>query len=412
MNLVPRIPVPTGKALLPYQEDGVRWMLGRRAMLVADEMGLGKTITACGFINCYPRIRTVLVVCPASMRLTWYKASVNWLTTRPETFTVLSYEKMVQLDKTAPWDLVIFDEAHYLKNKDAIRSREARKVKARVKVLLSGSPIPDRPIDGWHLLHLLNPEKFHWKTYYRYGVKFCGGKQVYVSRRKKVWDFTGASHLDELANVLAPVMLRRLKRDVATQIPPKTRRVVEFPMEGLKKDVLDLIAVEAELAITDYSTARRELGIAKIPLAASFIENMMEQNIPTVVFAHHLEVIEQLTKRLKAWSPVVLTGATSEIKRNEAIEKFMGGGTNLFIGQMIAAGTGITLTRSSHVVFAEQSWQPGVIQQAEDRVHRVTQDNPVTIYYLVFENSLDARMAKKWAGKQEDIDLIVDGGKR
>ncbi len=409
--LVPRIPLQPGKALLPYQADGIRWMLGRRSFLLGDEMGLGKTISVCGWLNCYPRIKSVLVVCPASMRLPWYRASVEWLTSRPETFTVLSYEKMVELDKSFPWDVVVFDEAHYLKNRDTARSKEARKIQTRARILLSGSPIPDKPIDGWHLLHLLLPTEWPWESYHRYGVKFCAGRRVKVARNKMVWDFSGASHLDELAEILRPVMLRRLKKDVATQIPPKTRRIVEFPLDGVSGEIRNLIDATAELELSEYSTARRELGMAKVPFCVPFIANMLEQRLPVVVFAHHLDVIKTLVEKLKAWSPVVLTGSSTNVQRNKAVQDFQEGRTNLFIGQMRAAGTGITLTRSSHAVFCEQDWTPGTLAQAEDRIHRVTQVNPATIYYLVFENSLDARMARKWSTKQSDIDTIMKEGK-
>jgi SWI/SNF-related matrix-associated actin-dependent regulator 1 of chromatin subfamily A len=215
-------------------------------------------------------------------------------------------------------------------------------------------------------------------------------------------------------------MIRRLKKDVLTELPDKTRQVVEISSQGYEK----VLAKEQKrlsgykdqvkglsLGVTDFSEVariRHETALAKVPAVVKHLKDLLEEQSKVVCFAWHRDVIEKINEAFK--NSVVVTGATPLKKRQEYIDRFQADSNccNLFIGNIMAAGTGITLTASSCVVFAELDWVPGNIAQAEDRCHRVGQSDNVLVQHVVLERSIDAYIAKMLVQKQEVIDTALD----
>lgn len=226
----------------------------------------------------------------------------------------------------------------------------------------------------------------------------------------------GAANLNELAEKLQPYMLRRLKGDVLTELPAKTRQTIIFP--ATSRDVRDAIAVEREMEslsmsgasvaqLADLARARKTLGMAKVPAALEHIQNVLESEPKVVVFAHHRDVISAILTRAGV-KAVSITGDTSSKARHAAVEAFQNDPeVRLFVGNLQAAGVGLTLTAASVAIFVEQDWTPGVLFQAEDRIHRIGQSRPVLIQYLVFDGSLDARMSKSLARKEKIIQEAI-----
>lgn len=419
------IPCAPGLEYLPYQEEGIEFAMNRPVCLFGDEMGLGKTIQAIGWMNCHPGLSTVLVVCPATLKINWRREMDKWLISPFVDVTITNYDQLHKLDRSKHYDLCILDEAHYIKNRKAIRSRYCRGIKATYRLALTGTPMLNRPIELWHILHWLAPEIWPMSSYMKYALRYCG-----AYRNHWGWVMDGATHLDELRMHLSYIMIRRLKKDVLKDLPPKRRQIIELPWKGVSRDLRERLKAALELVRkieSDYAhdvrkmesaiqivwseiaEARHEAGLAKVPMAIDLIHDAIAANGKVVVFAYHRDVIEQLNNALVDYYPAVIHGDTSLRARQCAVDRFQNDpNVKVFIGQTTAAGVGITLTAASHVIFVELDWTPGVMSQAEDRLHRIGQRESVLVQHLALEGSLDAHMAKTLVRKQSILDKALN----
>ncbi len=425
------IPVPAGLSYLPYQKAGIAYAIKRSSTLIGDEMGLGKTIQAIGVINATAP-KTVLVVCPASLKINWKNEMTKWLVADrdiqivngggeqiPATpdviiinYDVLSKHKDAINART--WDLVIMDEAHYIKNNTAARTKVAVGIKANRKVVLTGTPITNRPIELQPIAGYLDPATFG--NYFKFGVRYAGAHQINIGR-KTVWDFNGSSNLDELQRVLRQsFMIRRKKDEVLKELPEKVRQIIVLPnsdySDQIKKEFETLADAVDETSSEDIefeqmSGVRHETALAKVNDVVTHVAAIDHQ---VVVMAHHKDVVDGIKAGLEAAgkSVVTLTGDCNQAHRQNAVETFQAGNADVFIGTIGAAGVGITLTSASHVVFAELDWVPGNMSQAEDRCHRIGQDSSVLVQHLVVDGSIDARLAQVLVGKQRVLDKALD----
>lgn len=355
------------------------------------------------------------------------------------------------------WDLLILDESHRVKNSRAqqteavLGSFPAKKsiprslglvdVSDRV-LFMTGTPVTNRIKDLWTTIRTIAPNTIG-KSFFAFAKRYCDAVHNGYG-----WDFNGASNLAELQHRLRTeaggCMVRRVKEEVLKELPDKRRSVIALDAkDGIVKE-LDLTAraYEEELAaleveklmakaqrdIEAYDRAvkrmsaiqkamfeelaaeRIRLGKAKAPIASEWIIDQLEGGLhKVVVFAHHKAVIETLMTRLGAYNPVQLTGDTPMDQRQKAVDEFQSNpNVRVFVGNMQAAGVGITLTAASDVVFVELDWTPANILQSEDRCHRIGQKDCVNVYHLVFDQSLDQRMAELLVKKMDDADSALD----
>jgi len=449
------VPCPTGLAYLPFQRAAIAYALGRKNTLLADEMGLGKTIEALGVINADPSARRILIVCPASLKLNWVRECERWLVaertvgvagkTYPENadVVIVNYEILGKwaAELGGSWDVLVADECHYVKNRNAKRSRHLYALNARRRLLLTGTPILNRPVEIQPIAGLLDPETFG--HFLNFAKRYCKPK-----RNRFGWDFSGASNLPELHEKLrGTIMVRRTKADVLGELPPKRRQVIELPSDGLA----DLISIEEQAwaeharrlkqlrafsgetratradpsdeelaalregvnaAFGELSKLRHATAVAKVPLVVDHVQNALLASGKLVVFGHHREVVSEIAGAFGK-SAVTLTGGDSAEKRQAAVDRFQkDADCTVFVGSIRAAGLGLTLTASAHVVFAELDWVPAHLTQAEDRTHRIGQRDSVLVQHLVLQNSLDARMVRTLIQKQRVVDEALDGDVR
>jgi len=331
-------------------------------------------------------------------------------------------------------DILILDESHYIKNARTKRARAVKKLHATAlrTFALTGTPITNRPVELYTTLNLLDPHTWHNRN--DYIREFCGGEPG------------GASNLAELqARLRSTVMVRRRKEDVLTELPAKRRQMIELDpskytavllrekqaVDARKKSVAELRdrlakldkdtqrkeyeAAAAKLrqqyqdAFNEISCVRHETAVAKIPDVIDFIADALRSEQKVLVFAHHRDVIDALETAFLRQGVVTLTGSHSQDQRQYAIDSFQNDrDTRVFIGSTTAAGIGITLTAASTVIFAELDWVPANLTQAEDRTHRIGQLHSVSVYHLVVDGSLDAKMAKLLVRKQAIIDQALD----
>ena len=450
------IPAPEGQEYFGFQKAGIKFATSRANTLFGDEMGVGKTIQAIGVMNAMPEIKRVLIVCPASLRINWRTELNAWLTRPmeigiaisndlPDTdilvinFDILS--RHVDALTSRHYDLLIVDEAHYVKNEKTKRYKAVKAIADSIKrkMFLTGTPIPNRPREGFAIFNLLAPSVF--PKFFPYAMRYCA-----ATKNRFGWDMDGASNLDELQNKLREsFMIRRLKKDVLTELPDKLRQIIALPENGLasviksenakikeweaaleaaqsRLDALDgqedtpeyADAVRAlnsavQAAFAEMSKLRHDTALAKAPYVAEHVKGLLEEVDKIVVMAHHHDVVDILMDALADYNPVRLTGRDSISNKDAAVQAFQNDPkTRVFVGSILAAGVGLTLTAASTVVFAEMDWVPGNMSQAEDRLHRIGQKDSVLVQHVVVDGSLDARMAQILVEKQAVLDAALD----
>jgi SWI/SNF-related matrix-associated actin-dependent regulator 1 of chromatin subfamily A len=459
------LPRPVGLDYLAYQRAGILYGVDRANVLIADEMGLGKTIQGIGIANADPLVTSVLIICPASLKINWQREWQKWdvkgLTVGiangafPSTQVVIVNYDILKKHRAAidarHWDMMIADEVHYCKNPKAQRTalvfggKDIQPITADRRVFLTGTPIVNRPVEMWTLIQALDPQGIG-SHFFRFAMRYCAAKQKRAGN-KMVWDFSGASNLPELQDKLRErFMVRRLKCDVLTDLPPKTRQIIALPvppefqhlvsseredfdafedaMENLRADIdlaeaagdevartiaADALKAAAKTAFTEMSGKRHEVAMAKVPAVIGHVTDLLESTPKVLVFAHHIDVIDALMDGLALFNPVKVTGSCSMDQRQAAVDALQKDpNCRVFIGNIKAAGVGLTLTEANTVVFAELDWTPAAMSQAEDRAHRIGQRDNVLVQHLVFDGSLDSVIAKKLVAKQNIIDRALD----
>ncbi len=446
------IPAPPGLTYMPFQRAGIAYARTRVATLFGDEMGLGKTIQAIGVVNLDPEPWPVLVVCPASLKLNWRREMEKWLV-KPclpmlagdwfpisADVVIINYERLPKWERaiaSRKWRTLIVDEAHKVKNDETIRTRQTLAIKAERRLLLTGTPIVNRPAELFTLINYLAPEAFPDAK--NFNLRYAKAKPT---------DARGKILLAELQDRLRAVcMVRRLKRDVLKELPPKVRQVVEFELEGdaalavtrekaavadraehmitlklavelakaadnpeVYAEAVAALKVGVSASLAEMSKLRHDTAVAKVPDVVAFLKESLESSEEKIVlFAHHRDV-EDAYHQAFAKLAVVHRGGMSDQEKDAAERRFKTDPhIRLFIGSIEASGVGINLQEaSSHVVFAELDWTPAGMTQAEDRCHRIGQRDSVLVQHLVLAESLDATMAQTLVEKQAVIDAALD----
>jgi SWI/SNF-related matrix-associated actin-dependent regulator 1 of chromatin subfamily A len=460
------VPAPAGKDYFPFQKAGVKFAVEvfkeHKGALIADEMGTGKTIQSAGVINVLNPDR-VLVICPASLKYNWERELKRWLVHPKDVIVVngddvdfslnaiyiINYDILHRIpEENYQYNLIIVDECHYIKNPKARRSKLVKSItKTSVKrggkvLFLTGTPIVNRPIELYPILELAAPSAFG--NFWSYAKRYCNAHYNGYG-----WDFRGASNLEELQQRLrSSIMIRRLKKDVLKELPPKMRKVVPLKIERFvgEEEIVQLL--NESLQLREYIKVLREVAkegrgneelaevmqvfdekmkvvfervaemrkfyaLQKAPFAATYIVDMLkdEDTDCVVVFAHHHDVfgvLEGVFERAGI-SYVKITGKESAEGRQRAVETFQSGGAQVALCSIIAAGVGITLTRARTAVFVELDWVPGNILQAEDRLHRIGQEAEcVDIHYIVARYTLDENFADYLTRKIEIIEKALN----
>lgn len=420
--------MPTNKKLRPYQIEGVKQLIDltahRGAAILADEPGLGKTIQVAEYINRTLPEGPVLIVCPASLRLNWEKELSAWMTWKPFSIDIVSYEtvtagKVILSSLYDRYSLVVFDEAHYLKSPSAKRTKACLAIPASTRLFLTGTPVVNRPMDLFPILQSIGIKL----TKLEFGIRYCNGRLVQIrwKPRKFAWDFSGASRTEELnANLRKHCMVRRTKAEVLSELPAKIRQVIELGIphgesitlrnavnrmfDGMESAAANLAELK-KIAFGELAKARLDNAKHKLPYVLSYLNDLLEEENQVVVFAHHREIVDAIADAVSG--SVKLYGGMSDRQKDAAVSAFQSGKAPVFVGQIQAAGVGLTLTAARTVLFAELDWVPGNVIQAEDRCHRLGQTDTVRIIHLVAKDSVDARMVRALVNKQNIIEKVT-----
>lgn len=440
------VPFPAGVVPHDYQVAGIEYMLDLKVAYLADEPGLGKTLQVIGLAN-LKGVKRALVICPAHLRINWSREITKFGLGDPHVilfdprkpkpalpadgrsvWIIVSYETATKyaaaLRSLGPFDLLAADEAHALKEPTSKRAKvvlgtaylEPLTTAAKQLVFISGTPAPNRAAELWPILRATAP---HLIADCKGFAEFCDRFQYFV-QDDYGYSIRGSRNEDELGlRLRAGFMVRRKKEDVLPQLPPKIWKMVVWPSDAKTRRVLEkeapFSAAEIERngvpAGSPLAEVRREMGLAKLPLLAQYLEHLMESGIKKVLcFAHHREVVSGLHEALGRYGAVKVFGGVSDSTRQKAVDAFQNdAGCRLFFGNLQAAGTGLTLTSSHHVVLGEGSWVPGENDQAIDRCHRIGQEaRGVYVHLPVVEGSLDAMILGSAARKDSNLNKILD----
>lgn len=435
------------KCMFPYQREGVTRIVttfnGRA--LIGDEMGLGKTLQAISTFNYYNH-RTkkkgdLLVICPAYLRFTWKHELEKWC---PGTASSVILTGKDSLDQPAPliisyelaaakakelkkmkFAMVICDESHYLKGHKTKRTKAITPLVKSISraLLLSGTPALNRPIELYAQMHMLYPKVF--PKFRQYADRYCNGHMSPMG----FYDTSGMSNNYELKWITRKMaLIRRVKRDVLTDLPKKIRSEIYLKLK--KKDIKPMTPlfnkwselnvniprmVPASDAIKAAAFERkciiselfRKTSVAKVDAVKKVVKDMVDQGLKFLVFCYHKALMDAIQEVCP--SNMRIDGDTPIKKRQEYVEKFQNGDIQVAVLSMLAAGTGITLTASSIVLFAELYYTPGVVLQCEDRVHRIGQKNSCDIRYIIADGSLDNHIWKMLHYKLATLDTALDG---
>ena len=472
------LPAPDGLEYLPFQKAGIASALKRGNVLFGDDMGLGKTIQVIGMINASPDVKRVLIVCPATLKQNWMRELNKWLVRKfrigiatgqswPGGYAdivIMNFDiatKHAAKIQAELWDLVAIDEAHYLKNRESKRTlaifgmdpytakrqkvEPSPGVRGRLQIGMTGTPIPNRPSEGFGLFHWLAPDHEIFKSFFVYAKKFTGSFQFPGSG----YDPNGATNLDELQRELrGSIMIRRTKTQVLTELPAKRRVIIELEADSAFDAIADeseaaesheeelerlRAAVElakaeseeaytaavaalkkgASFAFTEMARLRHETAMATLPHAVEHVLTALkaDESHKVVVFCHHGDVAAGMLSALaeEGIGTASITQKTPIMQRQAESDRFQNDpDCRVFVGGIQSAGVGITLTAAWHVVFVELDWVPGNMSQAEDRCNRIGQRNSVLCEHLVIQGSIAATMAKRLVAKQNVIDSALD----
>lgn len=448
-----------GKKLYQHQEEGVKFLLSRKCCILADDMGLGKSIQSI-VAALESGADKILVVCPSSAKINWEREinvfcpdtviveGKKWVESK---FTIINYDILknfhtlhdgkkpkegeleVVLNRelaNAKYDLLIIDEAHYLKNNDSIRGKIMSELSVKHNIprvwLLTGTPVANRPMDFFNLLKIIkSPLANNWK---HYATRYCDARQFFRTLksglRRQIWLTDGASNLEELASKTKNIILRRLKTDVL-DMPDKVITPMHHKLDakGLREyDALwgDYLANRLEAGkkngnlqkdLVELILLRQFIAGQAIPYTIEMVENAIDMGRKVIIFTSFTEELEILAAHFGK-TAVKHNGPMTAKQKQKSVDAFQNNTkVKVFIGNIKSAGVAITLTEATVVIFNSFDWVTGSNEQAEDRAFRIGQKNDVNVYYQIFDNTISTRMWKMLKSKKNIINIILGDNK-
>lgn len=455
-----RVQAVMRRPLYRYQVDGAAWMAAQlaagKSAILGDDPGLGKSTQTIAAL-CVTRMFPAIIVCPTSLKINWAR-EFGWAQ-KPPLIEIVSKRAgrlhgadvtILNPDLLRPREeqlgnmgarVIVFDEAHVFKKPKpstwhlaAVATRLGHYI-GRV-LELTGTPIFNRVRDWWRLLHIADPKE--WAHFAHFEERYCRAPrddEPDERRRRVVTSYGRVENLDELHVRVEPVLLRRLKADVLQDLPPKSRRRIivqldELDMTAYRKASSDVLAWIQSQPMGDVRAraARRAQAIVKLTtlrhLAAQFkmrravpdyLDHWFDRDHPEplVLFAFHKEIIQRLyghCARLLGPHRVAIIGSADTVERRQAaVDLFNRGKANVFIAPIKCGGVGLNLQeRCSDSLFVERLWEPTLMTQAEDRLHRIGALRPVTATYVDAADTIDEYIAEINDAKQTLIGSALD----
>jgi SWI/SNF-related matrix-associated actin-dependent regulator 1 of chromatin subfamily A len=422
-----------GRSLFKHQEQAVKFLLKRKKCILSDDMGLGKTASSIA-AALLSGVQKILVICPANAKINWFREITNFINEeyvtivksgfwQPKFFTIVNYDILNRFHeiedkrkKTEPksyineegFDLIIVDEAHMIKNKSSIRGKIVSQISETVENvwLLTGTPIANRPMDYYNLLKVCEvPVVSNFQHFaYRYCAAKSFNKKLKSGKVKRIWLTDGASNLEELHQKTKNYILRRKKED-HLDLPPKIVSPFYLDLDNKKgyKEAFDDYLFWLELEgkklgvgrqMVEMVVLRKFISKEKVPMTVDMVQNFLEQSEDKkiIVFTVFTESLKEM-KKIFGDIAVCHNGEMSDKEKQKSIDEFQNNpNIRVFIGNIISAGSAITLTASDTTIFHDLDFSASNHQQAEDRNYRISQDKTVNVYYPIFQDTIEEKI--------------------
>ena len=421
---------------LEHQKESIQKLVENKKFILADDMGLGKT-TSTIIAALESGAKKILIICPATLKINWKREIENYsdksvyiaegknFNTESD-FVIINYDIIKNFHDTkkkgnsqildSNFDLVVIDEAHYIKNVTAQRTKLINDLVKKIDRLwlLTGTPMTSRPIDYFNLLSLVDsPVAKNWVAY---SIRYCQGYQFNAGGRK-IWNVTGASNLEELRDRTAGLTLRRLKENVLDLpdkiITPIYLRLKSKMYEEIMGEYYDWYDKNPEesksltVQFTKLTKIRQVIADEKITQTIELAENILEQGKKVIIFCNFTDSLEKITEHFGKMA-VKLNGSMSKVEKQYSVDQFQENEKiKVFVGNIKAASVGITLTAAEAVIFNDLSFLPSDHAQAEDRSYRYGQKNNVLVYYPIFENTIEGIIYDILNNKKQVIATVM-----
>jgi len=421
---------------LSHQKEAIQKLVENKKYILADDMGLGKT-TSTIIAALESGAKKVLIICPATLKINWKREIENYSDrtiyiaegknfSTEHDFVIINYDILKNFHDSkkkddsqilsANFDLVVVDEAHYIKNAQAQRTKVINDIVKRVDRLwlLTGTPMTSRPIDYYNLLSLVDsPVAKNWMAYV---IRYCSGYQFKVGARK-VWNVMGSSNLEELRERTSNTITRRLKEDVL-DLPDKIITPVYLRLKS--KDYEELMgeyfnwyeknpdeSKSLTVQFTKLTKVRQVIANEKISQTIELAENILEQGKKVIIFCNFTDSLNQIVEHFGK-SAVKVDGSMAKHDRQYSVDQFQENEKiKVFVGNIKAAGVGLTLTAAEAVIMNDLSFLPSDHSQAEDRAYRFGQKNNVLVYYPIFENTIEGVIYDILNNKKQVIATVM-----
>jgi len=409
-----------------HQEDGIKFLMKNKKCILADDMGLGKTYQSI-VAALESGAERVLIICPSSLKINWMREVQNFCDDvsiitgtywDPARFTIINYDILKNFHTVKEknkeyeeWelrreiadfnpDLLILDEAHYVKNhkskRGAILKDLSKNFSCERVWLLTGTPIANRPMDYYNLLSIIDsPITNNWV---HYAKTYCDGMR-FRKNGKYVWVTKGASNLDELSSKTKRTILRRKKEDVL-DLPEKLITPVYLELENVDgyKSVWEDYLVKRKLEgkkgnpardLVEMTLLRTFIAMETVPYSIEKAEEALELNKKVIIFCNFNDEMDAFNRHFGN-KAVCVRGGMSDKQKQLSVDRFQEDDScKVFVGQIKAAGVGLTLTKAEIVIMNSLDWVPGNHEQAEDRAYRIGQKETVNIYYMLMDDTID-----------------------
>jgi len=421
---------------LQHQKEAIEKLAGSRRFILADDMGLGKT-TSTIIAALETGAKKVLIICPASLKINWQREIENYSDrsvyiaegkkfSTDSDFVIVNYDilknfhdmkdKSKSLLNQSEFELVILDEAHMISNPQAQRTKIINHYVKNIKRvwLLTGTPMTSRPMNYYNLLNIIeSPVAQNWMAY---AIRYCQGYQ-FTAGKRKVWNVTGASNLEELRDRTSKQILRRLKEDVLDLpdkiISPVYLRLKSKEYEELMGEYYDWFDNKKEesssltVQFSKLMKVRKVIANEKTKQTIEFAENIIEQGKKVIIFTNFTDTLQTIYQHFGKQA-VYLDGSCSKPHRQHAVDEFQDNEKiKVFVGNLKAAGVGLTLTAAEVVIMNDLSFVPAEHAQAEDRAYRYGQKSNVLVYYPLYENTIEGAIYDILNRKKEIIRTVM-----
>ncbi len=421
---------------LEHQKLAIEKLTGSKRYILADDMGLGKT-TSTIIAALETGAKKILIICPATLKINWQREIENYTDrsiyisegknfSTEHDFVIINYDilknfydlkdKENSLITKCGFDLIIIDEAHYIQNAQAQRTKliNGFSTKTERLWLLTGTPMTSRPMNYFNLLSLIeSPVAQNWMAY---AIRYCQGYQ-FTAGKRKIWNVSGASNLEELRDRTSRQVLRRLKTEVL-DLPDKIISPVYLRLKskdyetevGEYYDWYENKKEESKSLTVQFSKlmkVRQIIAEEKIKQTIELAQNIIDQDKKVIIFTNFTDTLRKIHEHFGKQS-VYLDGSCTKPQRQFAVDQFQENEKiKVFVGNLKAAGVGITLTAGEACIMNDLSFVPSDHSQAEDRAYRYGQKNTVSVYYPIFENTIEGIIYDMLQNKKNIFETVM-----